>query len=79
MNSLTYQPATSRHFTQLPPNANNNQPVASNCPAYNILAQTTLKTVSIATVQQYLDRCIERGVCLFAYCIAMDVVYRIAA
>jgi hypothetical protein len=29
--------------------------------------------VSIVIIQQYLDRCIETGVCLSAYCIATAV------
>jgi hypothetical protein len=32
-------------------------------------------TASIVIVQQYLNRCIETGVCLFAYCTATAVVY----
>jgi hypothetical protein len=47
--------------------------------AYNISARTTQKTLSIVIVQQYIDRCIQTDVCLFAYCIATTVVYRVTA
>jgi hypothetical protein len=30
-------------------------------------------------VQQYIDHCIEAGVCLFAYYIETTLVYRVAA
>jgi hypothetical protein len=75
LNSLTHQSATSRHFTSLHWTADNSNSGTCLVLLITFRHEPFESTVSIVIVQQYLDRCIETGVCLLVYYIGKAVIY----